>query len=255
MKISNTTITILLVIALALTLTGSFLSLSTLAPFKNAYLSLTGAATTSASGTSTLTISSSTSITNNVASIAFGSGYTNASGCADDLCKMDSNGQHNQSGRCCVGFTNVTSGFLLENTGNINISVNYSCDGSCTAAEFIGGTAPNFSMRVFSTFLSNQSGGAAADTTASCTGFFDRIFNGWNISAGGLITANTPEGRYIEIGSNQNRTLCGNTSHFALNFADSSDEAVIDINVSIPADAPTGAQKTATFTFNAISSG
>ncbi len=256
--ISDKTITILLVVALAVTLAGTIFSFSHLDGFKNGYSSLTGAATTTATGTSTLTITSNTAISNQVSSIAFGSGYVNATGCTGpNACVMDSNAQQNQTGRCCMSFTNVSSGFLLENTGNINISVNYSCSGSCNAAEFIGGTAPNLSIKVTRNSVALQTGEAGAtDSVASCLAYANYYFGGWNISASGAPpTANTPEATYFELGSNQNRTLCGNTTHFPLDFTDSMDAAVVDINVTIPVDAPTGAQKTFTVTFNAMSSG
>ena len=244
---------VLFVLAIGLTLVATGLSVSRLisTPFSQFF---TGAATTSTTGTSSLTINANTAITNNVATINFGSGYTNASGCGDNLCKMDSNGQHNQSGRCCVGFTNITTGFLLENTGNLNISVNYTCTQNCTAADFIGGTGANMSIKVTTNSVAAQSGeSGTTDTAASCSGYSERIFGGWNISVN-PITTNNPENRYYEMASNSNRTLCGNTTHFPLDFSDSQDAAVVDINVSIPRDSPVSG-KAMTLTFNAISSG
>lgn len=247
--ISNRTIVVLLSLAILLTISGTAVSIVKVLSLRDSYEIITGAATTTATGQANVTITATTSITNWISAVNFGSGYVNPNCTA---CVMDSNGQHNQTGACCTGFTNVTNGFVLENTGNLNLSVNYSCSGNCTAAELIGGTNPQFEIRVKSTFTRNASG-RANDTSASCMayniGTGAAIFNGWNLST-------NPEGTYVEIGTLQNATLCGNTTHFPLSPNLGYDAAVVDINVSIPDDAPaSGVQSSATFTFNARSSG
>ncbi len=247
--VSNKTIVFLLSIAILLTISGTIISVTKLVSLRDNYKFLTGAATTTATGQANVTISATTSFTNRVSAIMFGSGYVH-SNCT--TCVMASNGQHNQTGACCVGFTNVTSGFFLENTGNLNLSVNYSCYGNCTAAELIGGTNPQFEIRVKNSFTRNASS-LSNDTIASCQAYNDgsgaALFYGWNISA-------NLEGTYIEIGTLQNATLCGNTTHFPLSPNANYDSAVVDINISIPEDAPArGVESSATFTFNARSSG
>ena len=225
-------------LALIITLVGTIIQIKD--HFSSNETLLTGAASANATGTATITLSSTTAITNNVATIAFGSGYVNATGCGG-RCVMDSNGQHNQTGGCCIGFSNVSSGFLLENTGNINISVNYTCSGSCTAATFIGGTAPAFQMKTTANSVALQTGeSGSTDSAPSC---FGQSYGGWNFTAN--YTTITAAGDW----------LCGDNGNYSLDYTNSQDAAVIDINVSIPVDAPTGAQKTATFVFNALSSG
>jgi len=211
------------------------------------FTSLVAAVTTTATGEANITITSTTSITIRVQSIDFGSGFADGGSCV-----MASNGQHNQTGAFCMSFRNVTDGFYLENTGNLNLSVNYSCSGNCTAASFIGGTNPAFQLRVKGAFFRNVSS-QTNDTAASCQSYNDGSstvrFNGWNIST-------NPEGTYVDIGSFQNATLCGNTTHFPLDFQSGQDAGVIDVNVSIPTDAPTTpVASSATFTFTAMSSG
>ena len=211
------------------------------------FTGLVAAVTTTATGEANITITSTTSITIRVQSIDFGSGFADGGSCV-----MASNGQHNQTGAFCMSFRNVTDGFYLENTGNLNLSVNYSCSGNCTAASFIGGTNPAFQLRVKGAFFRNVSS-QTNDTAASCQSYNDgssaAVFNGWNIST-------NPEGTYVDIGSFQNATLCGNTTHFPLDFQSGQDAGVIDVNVSIPTDAPaTPVASSATFTFTAMSSG
>jgi hypothetical protein len=237
----------LLAVALVFSIGGTFVLLEA--------NSLTGAATATATGQVNLSITSTTAVTAQIAIIDFGSGYVEGG----DECAMDSNGQHNQTGTTCIGFTNVTDGFYLENTGNFNISVNYSCNGNCTANEFIGGTSPAFELRVTNAFQRNGSA-QTNDTSTSCYAYNDgssaAVFNGWNLSTGGVAAVGSFERQYLSIDTYPNATLCGNTTHFPLSPTNTYDAGVIDINVSIPLDAPgTSANSTATFTFNAISSG
>jgi hypothetical protein len=236
-----------LTIALILSITGTFLVLK-------GDNFLTGAATASSTGQVNLSITSTTAITAHLSTVDFGSGYVDG-----DFCDMTSDSQQNMTGATCIGFTNVTDGFYLENTGNFNISVNYSCNGNCTANELIGGTNPAFEIRVKNAFTRNGSS-QTNDTSPSCNAYNDgssaHVFGGWNLSIGGPINAGRYEGIYQDVGALQNATLCGNTTHFPLSPTNAYDAGVIDINLSIPGDAPgTSANSTATFTFNAISSG
>ena len=103
-------IIIALLAALIITVAGTFFQINNFLESNGNFL--TGAASANATGITTLTISSSTSISNRVANIAFGSGYVNATGCGG-RCVMDSNGQHNQTGACCVGFLKIKFWVLL----------------------------------------------------------------------------------------------------------------------------------------------
>lgn len=234
MELSNKTIFAILAVTLVIALSGTFVNLSRLYDLG---LGLTGAATSSAGGNATITISQSTSITNNFRNIQFGSGFVNSSCTA---CNMDSNGGF--STVCCGTFNQSNNlGFLLENTGNINLSVNYTCAGSCTAATFIGGTGPNFQIRTTNNSFAAQAGEiGGTDTTGSC---WESFFTGLNLTNN--YTNITAAGHW----------LCGNGSIFALDFTDAKDAFVIDLNVSVPSDAPTGTLKAANFTFNALATG
>jgi hypothetical protein len=201
-------------------------------------LDLTGAATASAGGNVTLTIIQQTSITNQFQTIQFGSGFVNAS-CT--VCYMDSNGGGNLG--CCGTFNFSNNlGFLLENTGGVNLSVNYTCAGSCTAATLIGGTGPNFQIRTTNNSFAGQAGESGTlDTEGSC---WESNFRGLNLSNN--YTNVTAAGHW----------LCGNGSIYALDFASPRDAFVVDLNVSIPENAPAGTGfKAANFTFNALAVG
>jgi hypothetical protein len=117
-----------------------------------------------------------------------------------------------------------------------------SCAGNCTADLFIGGTQPKFkftvrpnSVRQIDSEISNL------DIAASCGDNFSSANNTWvDVSAAHI-------------------SICGfNFSEYSLDFTDSQDAFVIDINVTIPVDAPptpfSGNASSAQFTFDAESS-
>ena len=162
--VSNNIVVGLLVVALVLTITSTVVSLQKLSVLEGSFSLLTGAATTTASGDSNITITSVTSIKNHNASLGFGSGNINAT-C--DYCQIIMEGSvidafsngtnvakmNTQANiNCCVGFTIPGNGFIIENIGNTNLSVGYTCSeldgetnaaGNCTFNHFIGGTIPS----------------------------------------------------------------------------------------------------------------
>jgi hypothetical protein len=241
-SVSNKTVVVLLGVALMVTLVGTFLSVTQLFDRASGPTLLTGAATDSASGTSTVTISATTSMTNNEAETSFGSGYANAS---STNCMLTTEGTQNLSDGSghndCIGFNNTNVGFLLENTGNQNISVNYTCAGSCSSETFIGGNKSNFEIRALTNSAYSQLGEqGVTDTIASCP----------NEGTGNAKLNNT----YVNVTA-AGHWLCGNQSWYSLQFGDQQDAIVVHLNVTISPDAATGAQQTATFTFNALGQG
>ena len=217
--LSNKTLATIMAVALGIFLVGVVLNTT----IPGGLLRITGKAT----GTAQLTITSVTELTNQVSSINWGSGYVNAS---YNNCTMDSEGT---LGAGCVTFTAQTSGFLMENTGNTNLSVNYTSDSA--AAAFIGGTNPEFQLKVSPNSVEGQSGeSSATDTVTSCV-------NNWSP---GTYTDITTAGTY----------MCGNSTAAGrlFRFEGDRDAAVVDIRVVIPEDAPIEA-KSATLTFNGAS--
>jgi len=244
---------LLLSIALVITMITIFNIITT----KNGSL-LTGAATSGA-GQTNLTISSTTSISFPTTSIAFGAGYVGSG----TECVMATNGQHNQSGTNCYSFINVTQGFFIENDGNMNLSINFSCTGNCSAASFIGGTNPSLQFRVLNSHKRNYSG-QSNDTAPSCLSYNGAngnnvYFGGWNISynfSSRTIFNASEEGVYTNLNfSHSYGFICGNKTHFPLWGTASSDSGVVDINISIPEDAPAiNFNSSFTLTFTAASS-
>lgn len=265
----------LFVLALAVTVTSTLLTLSNFGSLGGSFL--TGAATSTATGEANVTVNSVTSITNQNTLINFGSGYVNAS-C--NFCEMNSNGTATNlyangsnmsltaAGQCCVGFSslNTTSGFLLENTGNLNVSVGYTCTGNCTHALYMGGNlAPGMGgleLRVQANNVAGQSGeSGSTDTAASCVGGGAYVYvNGWNITNSSAYGGDPNKAglgaSYYVVLSSVGHWLCGNATSYPLSAANSQDAGVVDINITIPHDAPaTGIRSSFRLTFNATSAG
>src|SRR3989344_6705272 len=302
-KISDNTLVGLFIVALIVTIAGTTISMEKYlgVDFGNF---LTGAATdTSAVGEVNITINSVTSLTNQVSAISFGSGRVNAS-C--DYCVIDTNfintsyfsdgtklssplPFHGGEGQgCCVGFSGNQSGFLIENTGNVNISVGYQCSRNCTFDSFLGGTRQaamaGLEIKVTPNLWAQQSGESGGlDTLASCAGnsaggglnpggLLPFNLSGWNISNatgwgignGARSQAGFNGSTYVMLGgvhyqspnnvSSGGHWLCGNQTHYPLSSNNNFDAAVVDINLTIPSDAPaTGVRSSLLITFNGTS--
>ncbi len=258
--ISNKTIFLLLGIALVITIAGTAFNVAKLLNF-GSWSVLTGAASTVVGGNASVTIQSQTKVTNvGNATVAFGSGYVNGSGSCS-VCRMDSNGTVDND-TCCVSFNRLNTGFLLENTGNENVSVNWSCSGNCTGASFIG-TSGELEIKVTANSVAVQSGElGATDSSTSCggvegTGAGSFPNGAWNITNGSTSATRYPMVTYVGLTDTASSGwLCGNTTHYPLESADARDAAVVDVNVTIVAGTGgSGYGSTAKFTFTALSSG
>ncbi len=292
--ISNRTIVALLVVALMVTVLSTIISVSKLSQLggKNNYFQMKVDLVTGAqgAGSSNLTITSTTSLTIANASMNFGSGRVNSS-C--DWCWLTvgnglsyvggySNGSNLSAGAlslppCCLTFTVLSQGFFLENTGNNNVSVGYTCGGgtggapgvNCSHTNFVGGDryplTSGLEIRVQSgltegnTALSDSTG--TADTVQSCTGGGSafRGWTNWNITNATTYTGNAQGSPYngqantFQPLMSTGHWLCGNATVFPLESNNNRDSAVVDINITIPALATPGA-KGITLVFNASSS-
>ncbi len=272
------------------------LLLSTAAGFyklNKAFNLITGAPSFS-TGETNITVSAVTSLSlsgGNGTMLSFGSGYVNGT-C--NWCQMDTNGinasgfangSNHSSGNpaiapCCVSFTVPSAGFLLENTGNQNLSVGYTCTGNCTFASYLGGVRTGYikgtglEIKVTPNSVASQSGEeGATDTAQSCQGGGTLIRDSnWNITNSsayspcygiiandlGLNNGNCtgiPAQTYTSLTS-IGHWLCGNSSNYPLAPDNSRDAAVIDINLTVLSDAPaTGVRSSFRLTFNGTSAG
>jgi hypothetical protein len=249
-NISNKTIVSFLVVALVITLASTIINISKISGMDNL---ITGAATNATTGTATLTVASQTEVTLQVTDIAFGSGYVNTTTAGCDSCELSTlGGPAPGNASCCSEFNNVTAGFLVENTGNENVSLNMTCEGSCTAAAFINGTGPSFTFGVTNSSdgatdgsASNNSGDSVTDTSGSCGSG-----NGWNYTTNPVTTAGTDMAATTF-------DLCGSngSTEYYFDSTGPSDAMIVDIRLVIPDDAITNAQQGVNLTFGATSAG
>lgn len=222
MEVSNKIIAVLLVLAIGVSLTGTLVSLNKIGRYG---FSITGMAVNTSTGVAQLTIGVITELTNQVPTIDWGNGFVNGS---YTNCTMDSEG--NLSGGC-VGFSSQSSGFLLENTGNTLMSVNFTSDKN--ASVFINGTNPSFQLKVSPNSIEGQSGESSAqDTTPSCG-------NAWTPSS------------YTEVNLTGSY-LCGNSTTYPFDYEGTKDATVVDLVVRVPENSPAGA-KQVTITFTGVS--
>ncbi len=211
MEITNKTLAMFLVAAIAVSLFGTIISLNKLSS-----ISTTGYAT-SDTGTATVYVNSSTSIFFYVDAVNWGEGYVNATPGAPFNCTLNSEGLRSAG---CVRFTQVSQGFVLENEGNTYPTINLDSDvnGSVMLGEHWSYGGPLLLWKV------------TANETNSC--------------GGGGIPA--PLASYIPA----NTTGAGSLICPALEFANGNDTLKIDVQVNIPYTVTTG-QKTAQFTAQA----
>ena len=132
-EVSNRTIAALLIVAMVISLSGTFLSLSKLNAVQSG--SYTGFAT-NPNGTATLTLQNSTSIKFDVNLINWSTGYVNGS--ATGACNLTTGGPAGYAnyigGPQCVNFANPRPGpLVLENDGNLNVNVTLQANASATA--------------------------------------------------------------------------------------------------------------------------
>ncbi len=320
--VSNKTIVALLAVALVVTVAGTLVSVSKLNQLSYPTLrvssyGLTGAPSASI-GEANLTIQQIVSLsvssggsTGNTTPMSFGSGAINQT-CL--YCFMDSNGVNGSmyvngtngytgstnpsnwgisagAGNCCrysgsIAFSGPgNNGFLLENSGNVNISVGYTCSGNCTYATFTGGSRAGrfggLEMKVTSNSDAGQTGEEGeVDALSSCNGgsivYGTTSWNATNFSTGdgggrscnGVTATQSnvgigrngnctgfPVGQYFSI-TREGHWLCGNATAYPLSSDALQDAAVVDINVTIAADAPaSGVRSAFRLTFNGTASG
>ncbi|MBI2668503.1 hypothetical protein HYX14_01545 [Candidatus Woesearchaeota archaeon] len=253
---------------MGITLIGTIATISRLGYIERSYGVVTGAlpGSQNGTGTSTLTVIAFAAISNDFNTIQFGSGYTNNSGGGPCVMATNNKAGTSTSGMIfsnvttCVSFNNSNDkGFLLENTGNVNISVNYTCSGSCIATTFIGGATsdgfPFFELAISPKTVANHSTPEVGsnDTAMSCGNRFNNGSSGGN---GGNFERNNSNinQSYFNV-SVGGQFLCGSAAEYPLESVDTQDAFVINLNVSLPRYVVPGGAKTATFTFNAFASG
>jgi hypothetical protein len=118
-------------------------------------------------------------------------------------------------------WTNVTSGFILENIGNVNVSLYLLT--SKSAATFLGGTNPQYQYNV--TPVNHTTGAAISSYGISCMNF-TTLSTWFDVNSTFVSATRGGEGNYI----------CKNFS-----YIDTNDVLRIDLKLVVPSDSFTGA--------------
>ncbi len=206
-EISNRTLAILLIVAIAISLGGTIISLNRLTQM--GFPGITGAAQTD-TGTATVNITSQASIIfhagNNT--VAFGSGWVNSTE-SSGICVMSAiNSSDGTVNSACKGsWAAGLSGFIIENNGNVNLTVEVHSDKNST--EFLGGQTSGTNNMAF-TFM------AYNNESASCTSLNITCDNEW-----------------FAWPDNDAKTGICNSTTGGLGYDDTKDSMVIDLNLSI----------------------
>jgi hypothetical protein len=185
MEISNRTLAFLLVVAIVISIGGTFLSLVKLNQF-----TYTGKAT-SDTGRANFTIESDVSISFTTNAVDFGTGYVNATAANVQNCTMDTNLTKSSD---CVNFSAAFWGpFVLENQGNINVSVNLTSN--ATATEFIGGNA---TIRAFTFVMQENETGACPVNVTPTT--WTAVATASSLICGNLLGTDSTDALNMHIG-------------------------------------------------------
>jgi len=227
-EVSNRTIVALLVATIVVSLGGTFVTLNSLNNRLGALgvSQITGFALIP-NATATVTVQTFSSIKFSQASVAFGTGNVNTTGGFNN-CTLSTLAGATGANSGCADFSEVSNGFTIENDGNTNLSVELRSN--VTAEQFIGiGSALflwNVTVNESSSCVNSSANGNGVvnpNTTADC---------------GTLNTsASTVCGTIFESVFTTNKNICPR-----LLFADVSDALNININITIPSDAPAGAK-------------
>ncbi|MBI4150512.1 hypothetical protein HY492_00120 [Candidatus Woesearchaeota archaeon] len=235
--ISNKSLATLLIVALVVSIGGTWLVIDR-AP---GILQITGAPSTD-TGTATVTIESTASVRFAVNAINFGTGKVNTTG-GNTICILDSNGTN--SSTQCINFTQQNGNLTLENDGSTNVTVQLVSN--VAAAAFFGGTASLAQFRYAvqdneSMSCRNGTGGGSMAISSDAAG---------NCTAGGAAGGTLSNCTFSPQGwTDVNVTAPGSTICQKLLYNNTDDSIGIEVNLTIPFDAPAGT-KTATFTATA----
>ena len=203
-EISNKTLAFLLVVAIAISLGGTFVSMNRLNTLMN-LPGVTGFATANSTGTANVTITASASIRFAVNNLDFGIGAVNSSA-GNTVCSLASGsvaGFKDGTGQC-INFSavGVLKSLQIENDGNVNLTVNLTSTKNAT--QFVGG--PSAAEQFRFTVTNNDSSSCGAPTPAA-----------WS-----------------PINSSGQMVVCGSTG--GLSFLQSQNSLNMSLNLTIPYD-------------------
>lgn len=203
MDISNKSLALILVASIVISAGSTFMAIVKLDQLGGIHV-VTGRASSSGTGIANLTVTSLAQLIMRGNFINFEGGYADGSACV-----LNSTYGVLPSSSC-TGFRDANETLVVENTGNINLTINISFD--YTAAGWIGGTSPYIKFEV----TNNESD--------ACENFS---------SYGGV-------GNWTSAPATAGDSTCvcqGSSSTGRLQYVDNKDALSIEIAVSVPTDA------------------
>ncbi len=211
-ELSNKTLMFLIAIAIVVSLGGAFISLSRLSLFTPP---ATGLAATGILNFS-ITESTSVSVTR---SIEFGSGFINESTTTYVILESNNSnyGANNGNGSWSWSARGLQY-FLLENSGNTNVSLNLSANVS--AATFIGGGVGAISDPIMEYAITFELGDACNGTTSQATGW-TTLNNTYNSTACRLFYYNATSDKLnisVRVGIPQDVAIGGRDALITFDF-------------------------------------
>ena len=221
-EISNQTLGILLVAAIALSLIGTFVSVTKVG--QQPTIKLVGYAPAADTGSAlvNLTVDQVLDVNFTSAALDWGIGSVDP---GEVNCTISTVAGNTAS---CSGFTdNTNNGLVIENIGNVNVTLNISFNTNATL--FIGGTSPGYEFNWSCTEVGscfNTTGNVACTLSTDST---DANLAPWGgeTKVGAWIFANaTTESDFV---------ICPN-----LQYGESADEIDINLMAILPADSYTG---------------
>jgi hypothetical protein len=235
-SISNRLLVGLLIVAIAISLVGTIVSLTKVGKIYLPGQLLTGAASQSGTGVANLTVQGTVGLSVVYGVTEFGAGYVNASCTSANLtathggvytngsntCWLNITGQLNNISQSGWGQLGTSRGYhTVTNNGTTLVNVTLEV-GVPTAESFLCGAANGCNSSISAVGVR-----AVTNETGACTGTLNPNWQS-------LLTA----------AAATNLTLCT-----ILDFADSSDAIDIEYNVTIPTDTPQGVKSlTVTYT-------
>ena len=224
-EVSNRTVVLLLIATIAISLGGTLISLSAI----NNRLTFLGLAPITGlavvpNATVNLSVQTASSIRFISANIDFGSGSVNTAGGFTN-CTLSTLDSANSG---CTDFNEVSNGFTVENDGNTNLTVELRSNR--TAAQFIdiGSALFLWNVTVNETDSCVNISGSARNVLEPNTTTSENC---------GGVAADNDCGAIFESVRTSNKVICP-----SLLYDNSKDALNIDINISIPSDAPVGAK-------------
>lgn len=224
-EISNKVLASLLIVAIAVSLIGIYISITKV---KQPSL-LTGFASATGTGQVNLTVIQSTNVNWTTALLDFGTGSVRA---GFPNCTLNNNESNNTAS--CSGFTGRAGvPLVIQNIGNMNTSLNLSFDK--TAATMIGGTSPSFEFKV-----DYGEPGSCLNSTGGTGNDAGSKYQNRSFGAGPLTPVN-----FTPINASQQYYICP-----IVPPTQSNDTINVSLKIVIPADSFTG-NMTATITATA----